>query len=39
MENQDPILDRGSVEAEFHEKNHDFYIFDLRKIQATKYQP
>ena len=33
------ILRSEVVEAEFHEKIQDFYIFDLRKIQATKYQP
>ena len=24
--------------AEFHEKNHDFCIFDLYKIQGIKYE-
>ena len=33
------ILRSEVVEAEFLEKNQDFYIFGLRKIQATKYQP
>lgn len=27
------------VEAEFHVKNPNSYIFDIRKIQAMKYQP
>ena len=33
------ILRNEVVEAEFDEKNQNFYIFDLIKIQATKYQP